>query len=386
MKVGWLYKPSPWELLWALVVYSWSAGPVCAAVTQTVQVTGTGVIIADDLASAFEQAKKAALREAVEQAAGTLVRASTRVEAFVAVSDATLLQTTGLVRKYTVLSQAPMDAHTYQVTLEAEVDLGYLHQQLEAKNLLIEAAGDPPVLCLGREILAQGANRSPGWGVVAEELEKGLKAASTRFSLLEAGGKHWDDTTALQLARSLGAEVVVIGKATIRPLPSARIPAGGELKDLGISSAAAEIEVKLVWVDSGDLVAVLTESSRAAGGSFEAAAHKAARQGTARIAPELVKRLLKDWQEKAYSGRSLQLEVQASVGQLRRFERDFPTHVGGIDQLHSRSFAGGIARYEALAHSEGFQVARELSAKGIGDLNVEILRVTGNTLKLKLSD
>jgi hypothetical protein len=139
-------------------------------------------------------------------------------------------------------------------------------------------------------------------------------------------------------------------------------------------------------VDSGELVAVLNGSARAAAGSFEAAALKAARQAAAEVVPALVKRLLKDWQEKVYSGRPLLLEIQASPGQLRRFERDFPTHVGGIDQLHSRSFANGVARYEARARTEGFQVARELSAKGIGDLNVEIIRVTGNTLALKLSD
>ena len=50
-----------------------------AAVTQTVMATGAGVIVGEDLASAFEQAKKAALREAVEAAAGTLVTSSTQV-------------------------------------------------------------------------------------------------------------------------------------------------------------------------------------------------------------------------------------------------------------------------------------------------------------------
>lgn len=382
-----MLRKALYQLPILLLICSFQSETVQAAVTQTLRVTGSGVIVGQDLASAFEQAKKAALREAVEQAAGTLVTASTRVESFVVASDDILLQTAGFVRKYTLISQGAADAHTYQVTLEAEVDLGYLHQQLEAKNLLIEAAGDPPLLCLGREVLAEGEARTPAWGVVAEELEKGLKSASSRFSLLVPRAQQWEDSSVLQLARSQGAEVLVTGTATIRPLPSAKIPSSGaQLAELGISSAVAEIEVKLMWVDTGELVAVLTHSHRAAAGSFEAAAHKAARQGTAKLTPELVKRLLKDWQEKVYSGRQLQVQVEASTSQLRRFERDFPIHVGGIDQLHPRGYEAGVARYEVRARSEAYQVARELSAKGMGDLNVEILGVTGNTLQLKLSD
>lgn len=357
---------------------------VHAAVTQTLRSTGTGVIVGQDQASAFEQAKKAALREAVEQAAGTLITSTTRLESFAALSDDISLQTTGFVRKYTVVSQGATDAHTFQVTLDAEVDLGQLHRQLEAKNLLIEEAGDPPLLCLGREEVA--GEQEVRWGVVAEELEKGLKRASSHFSLVPSGNLHWDESSALQLARTQGAEVLVTGKAVVRPLPSVKIPSGGELKQLGISSAAAEVEVRLQWVDTGEVVAVLTQKSRAADHSFEAAARKATRQGVERLAPELVKRLLADWQQRLYSGRQLELVVQASASQLRLFERDFPTHVGGIDKLHPRGYRSGVARYEARSHSAGFQIARELSAKGMGDLNVEILQVTGNTLELKLSD
>jgi len=359
--------------------------PAAATVTQSVRATGTAAILGGDLANAFEQAKKAALREAVESAAGTLVSASTEVEGFELFSDTILLQSAGYVRGYRVSAQKQVDAHTYEVTLDAEVDLGLLHQQLEAMNLLIAAAGNPPLLCLGKEML-DGQSGTAGWGVVAGELERGLKEASSRFTLLEPGPGNWDVAGALALARARGAEVLVLGLATLHALPDARVPGGDRLGNLGVTSARAEIEVRLMWVDTGEVVAVLKQSSRAAAGSFKAAAQKAARQGTARLAPQLVKKLLKDWQEKVYAGRPLQLQVEASASQLRRFERAFPAQVGGIDHLQPRGMAGGVGRYEARARHEGFQVARELSAKGLGDLNVEILAVTGNTLSLKLSD
>ena len=378
-------NPGLAAILLLLLCFS-SVEAVFGAVTQTIRTTGTGVIVGQDQASAFEQAKKAALREAVEQAAGTLVTSSTQVASFVAVQDDIRLQTTGYVRRYVVVSQGAMDSHTYQVTLDAEVDLGQLHRQLEAMNLLIDAAGDPPLLCLGKEVVVTDHAEEVAWGVVAEQLEKGLKSASSHFSLVTPWAGQWQEAGALELARSQGAEVLVTGKATVRSLPSTRIPSGGDLKELGISSAAAEVVLKLMWVDTGEVVATLTQRSRAADRSFEAAARKAVRQGVESLTAELVKTLLADWRDKVYSGREVQLQVQASADQLRQFERDFPISVGGIDALYPRGFSAGIARYDARAHSQGFQIARELSAKGLGDLNVEILLVTNNTLQLKLSD
>ncbi|MCC7262250.1 MAG: hypothetical protein IT369_06985 [Candidatus Latescibacteria bacterium] len=381
--------PNPAFRAWLaglLVVAGLYTQPAGAVVTQSVKATGTAAIIAGDRANAFEQAKKAALREAVEQAAGTLVTTSTQVEDFALFSDTVFLQTAGYVRRYRVVSQGESEPGTYQVGIEAEVDLGFLHQQLEARNLLIDAAGSPPLLCLGKEVLAESKSADLGWGVVAEELEKGLKDASSRFHLLSPGGDRWQPEEALALARSRGAEVLVLGQATLRPVPDARVPGGNQLRDLGIQSARAEVEVRLLWVDTGEVVAVLNQNTRAAAGSFDAAGRKAARQGAAKVAPQVVRKLLKDWQERVYAGRLVQVQVEATTGQLRRFEREFPQKVSGIDQLRSRGVAGGVGRFEARARHEAFQLARELSASGMGDLNVEILGVTVNTLSLKLSD
>lgn len=376
--------------LLALSLVPLLAGIAGAAVTQTVRATGLGVIVGQDLVAAFEQAKKAALREAVEEAMGTLVSSSTQVRDFAAIQDDILLQTAGFVRSFAILQQGPADTHTFQVTLEAVVDLGNLHHQLEAMNLLIEAAGDPRLLCLGREVVAmEGKEREVQWGVVAEELEKGLKTANTHFSLVDPGeeGRPLDEAGAAALARRKGAEVVIWGKAVAQPVASARIPSStADLKQLGVVSAAAEVELRLLWADTGEVVAALDQVCRAADTSFEGAARKAIRQGVARQVPALVERLAADWREQVYSGRQLRLTVLGQPGQLRQFERDFPSRVSGIDQLYPRAYEAGQAQYEVRAKSAAFQVARELSAKGLGDLDVEILQVSLNTLKLKLSD
>lgn len=361
-----------------------------ALVTQTVRATGVGVIAAQDLAAAFEQAKKAALREAVEQAAGTLVSSTTRVAEFAAVQDEILLQTAGYVRSFSIVEQGPIDERTFRVVLDAVVDLGNLHHQLAAVNLLIEEAGDPRLLCLGREYaVVEGREREERWGLVGTELEKALKGASQRFSLVDPGEETHglDEEGALDLARRQGAEVLIAGKAVVQAVASAKIPSStADLGQLGFKSAAAEVEVRVLWVDTGEVVASLSRVFRAADTSFQGAAHKAIRRGVEELGPALLERLMADWRAKVYSGRQIQLEVLGQPGQLRIFERDFPARVGGIDKLYPRAYSAGQAQYDARARSAAFQVARELSAKGLGELNVEILQVSLNTLKLKLSD
>ncbi len=366
------------------------AGEAAALVTQTVRATGVGMIVAQDLAAAFEQAKKAALREAVEEAAGTLVSSTTRVEDFAATRDEILLQSAGYVRSFSIVEQGQVDARTFRVVLDAVVDLGNLHRQLESMNLLIEEAGNPPLLCLGQEYSAvDGKEREEGWGVVAAALEKALKAASQGFSLVDPGegSRSLDEEAGLALARQRGAEVLIFGRAVAQSIAPARVPSSAvDLGDLGFKSAAAEVEVRALWVDTGAVVASLSRVCRAADTSFQGAAHKAIRQGVGELAPALVERLLENWRQQVYSGRQLQLVVLGLPGQLQAFERDFPLRVRGIDKLQPRAYSAGQAQYEARARNAAFQVARELSAKGLGALNVEILQVSPNTLKLKLSD
>lgn len=373
-------------LLWVLLAGGLPSASVWAVVTQTVSATGSAAILGADQATAFEQAKQAALREAVEQAAGTLVTASTQVEGFSLLSDAVLLQTAGFVRRYRVLSQGVSVPGIYEVRVEAEVDLGILHQQLEASNLVIEAVGNPLLLCLGREVWDASPSAQTGWGVVAVELAQGLKQASGQFRLLDSGAAPAGVEQALELARQRGAEVLVVGEARLRPLPDARVPGGKRLGEMGIHSAAADLQVRLIWVDTGEAIALLSQNGRAAGSSVEAAGRKAAAEGAARLAPQVVKRLLKDWRQKAYGSRTLQLRVEGTPGQLRRFSEVFAQRITGIEGLRERSFSQGVAAFDARARCEAPEVARQLSARGLGDLNTEILGVTGNTLRLKLSD
>ena len=387
-------------------VYTWLPIGFCllclggnaqAEVTKTVRVTGLGLVVGQDLASAFEQAKKAALREAVEEAMGTLISAQTRVHNFAVIEDHILSRTEGYVRRFEVVEQGPVDENTYQVNIEAVVSLGQLHEQLEALNLLIEAAGNPRLACVGRErLVREGQDQEMDWGVVSGELVRVLQKASKQFRIaapvflaapLLPGAAAREGLEGLIEAAARQADIVIVGDAIVQPVQGIRIPFSGvKLEETGIKSAVAEVRIKVLWADSREVVAEFTRVQKAADSSLEAAALKAIRQGILQVADELVERIAQDWREKVYSGRTIQVIVRAGRAQLDLFERDFPVRVGGIEKLYPRTYQAGEAVYEARSKNAAFQIARELSSKGLADLDVEILQVSLNTLKLQLAE
>ena len=379
----------PWLSIALCLLYL--AGRAQAEVTQTVRVTGLGLVVEQDLASAFEQAKKAALREAVEEAMGTLISAQTRVHNFAVIEDHILSRTEGYVRRFEVVEQGPVDENTYQVDIEAVVSLGQLHERLEALNLLIETAGNPRLACVGRErFFREGQDQEMDWGVVSGELVRVLQKASKQFRIaapvFPEGGKRESLEGLIEVA-ARQADIVIVGDAAVQPVQGIRIPFSGvKLEETGIKSAVAEVRIKVLWADSREVVAEFTRVQKAADSSLEAAALKAIRQGILQVADELVERIAQDWREKVYSGRTIQVIVRAGRAQLDLFERDFPVRVGGIEKLYPRTYQAGEAVYEARSKNAAFQVARELSSKGLEDLDVEILQVSLNTLKLQLAE
>lgn len=362
-----------------------------AEVTAVVQASGLAPIAAGDLGLAFEQAKRAALREAVEEAVGTLITAQTRVQNFAVIEEDILSRTEGYVRRFSVVDQRRLDADTYQVTLEAVVGLGSLHRSLEALDLLIDAAGNPQILCLGQERRGEGEEQVTGSAVVVA-LERALQQASPRFNLLgpvAAGEQEQafaDPGAAAALGLSRGADIVVKGEARVQAAPGIKVPFSGgiTLAGIGIHASVAQVRVEALWTDTGEIFAALSGVERAAATSREAAAEKAVRLGIERLAAQLVERLADDWREKVYSGRLLRLEVQADPKELQRFEAEFPARVSGIEKLYPRSLSAGLGVYDARSHYSGFQVARELAAKGLGEIEVQLVQVTANRIELRI--
>lgn len=368
------------------------AGRAFSEMTKTVRVEGLGLIVNGDKSTGFEQAKRAALRQAVEEGVGVLISSQTRVQNFAIIQDDILSRTDGYIKEYRITEHGPSDETTYQVEIEAVVGLGDLHESLDALDLLIESVENPVIICLGRERL-RGENGliDQKWGILASELRRGLRQANKHFHLAapvgDFGGEAFDAGAAAgDLGQDLGASIVVRGEAEMQPASGIKVPlASSTLREIGVQSAVVQLRVEALWADSGEIFATLSTVERAAAVTIQAAYEKGIRSGAEKLTDQLVERLAEDWREKAYSGRLLRLVIEGKRERLTLFEREFPARVGGIEKLYPRSYSGGRGVYDARSQHTGFQVARSLVAREWEGMDIEVVQVTPNSLKLQLN-
>ena len=357
-----------------------------AEVLRPVRASGLAAVVEGDLATAFTQAKRTALREAVEQALGTLISSHTRVRNFAVIEDDILSRTAGYVREFAIVEQGPVDSTTYQVVVDAKVSLGDLYRDLDAFNLVIEAAGNPRLVCVGRErIVVDGIPNPSSWKLAAGEIVDVLQRYSDRLDVAVFEQPGGADLAQMQEQARRQGDMVIVADIDIEPARGIPIPlAGKSLESAGIRTAIAHLNLHVSWSDSRETVAVLEGVRKAADSSLDTAARKAVRLGLNDLADELVRRIVGDWREKAYSGRLLRLEIEGNPPAVAVFERELPLRIGAIEKLYPRIVESGLARYDAQSKSAGFQVARELSAKGLEGLDLEIVKVSLNAVRLKL--
>ena len=134
-----------YRILFLQIVLAW---PLCAETLKRVESTGFGAIVGGDRAAAFEEAKKNALRQAVEEAVGVLLSSHSRVENFALIEDNIYTRTEGYVRVYEVLEEYLLDESTLAVTLESTVELGVIQDRIDGLEVLIESAGNPYIVIL----------------------------------------------------------------------------------------------------------------------------------------------------------------------------------------------------------------------------------------------
>ena len=133
-----------YRILFLQIVLAW---PLCAETLKRVKVNGIWGNCRGDRAAAFEEAKKNALRQAVEEAV-VLLSSHSRVENFALIEDNIYTRTEGYVRAYEVPEEYLLDESTLAVTLESTVELGVIQDRIDGLEVLIESAGNPYIVIL----------------------------------------------------------------------------------------------------------------------------------------------------------------------------------------------------------------------------------------------
>ena len=117
---------------------------------STIESQGVAAIVQGNLDISRDKAVEDALRNAVEQATGSLIENETLVENYQLLSDKIYSQSRGYVQSYEVLDEKA-EAGLYRVTIQANVASGELKNDLRALNILMRQVRKPRVMVLFEE-------------------------------------------------------------------------------------------------------------------------------------------------------------------------------------------------------------------------------------------
>ncbi|HEX9974724.1 MAG TPA: hypothetical protein VGD14_21855, partial [bacterium] len=243
--------------LFVSMLFTFSSVVEAQQTTQTVTSKGVATVFGEDKGLARDQAIDDALRKAVEQTLGTFIQASTLVQNNMVVEDNILSWSNGYVRSYRVIQEGSPDLANYEVTIEAIVELANLKNDWESVQNLIQRMGNPRIMFMVEEQnIGESTNRFDYLSVDMNITETTLldKFISNGFECVDPATVRQNieqdqamavlqgnTQMAAALAKNLGAEVVITGKAV------AKVATGINLG--GMKSCQANITARVIKAD-----------------------------------------------------------------------------------------------------------------------------------------
>ncbi len=364
---------------------------------KEVVITGIGSIIAGDKAKARDDAVDNALRNAVQQVVGTHVESETLTDNFMLVEDRILTQTTGYISRYEVINEME-ESDQITVTVRAVVKESDLVSDLEAIGLLLAQKDYPRLLVLVDEqvfVDEGGEERAPttidnqttatalmellspnGFRFVDPAIVRASTESNVLMSALEGNA-----ALAVQIGRDHQAEVVVLGKTVAKRGTAAQRMLGSMV------SMQASVNLQAYRADTGEHIAAAQETQAQLGGGAIDASQRAIRRAMDRLGPRLEEMILEVWRREVTSGQVVELVIINELGfaDVRSFVQLLPYYVRGAQDVTRKSYAARLATLELRFRGGGMALADELSSKVWEEFEIEIMDVTANRIRVRVT-
>ncbi len=394
-------------LLFLIVIVLLAAGSLSAteSLEGTVTAEGMAGIINNDKPKARDQAMNHALRNAVEQAVGTIISSETMVANYEVLSDNIYSRTHGYVQNYQVLNEKAEEG-LYHVTIRASVTTSGLKNDLAALGLLMARKNMPRVMIVVAEQNV-GSERYTSWwspmgagtdvhagladlGITENSLMKFLTEKG--FHLVDHGMKtgqvkiagayqidNLSNNTIRDIGRLYEAEIVIYGKALAK--------LGGAVLETSMKSAQADLALRVVNTDTGQVIASVSDHGAAIHPNEVTAGTEALRKTTATAAEDLVRQIMNRWGADV-GGKGLvnvRLSNITAYQDLELVKDLLQNRIRGIGGIYQRSFAGATAVLDVESPATAKEIADQLAGHKDGGLTFQILNISQNSIEVKLN-
>lgn len=355
--------------------------------SSTIESQGVAAIVQGNLDISRDKAIEDALRNAVEQATGSLIENETLVENYQLLSDKIYSQSKGYVQSYEVVDEKAEEG-LYRVTIKATVASGELKNDLRALNILMHQVRKPRVMVLFEESLSQDVNS----GRLAEDavskvlLERGFKlvdADVVRRNLGRDGVRGLlagDERVAAVIGDKYGAEMLLIGTAQAT---TSEVTIG----DIRINSNQAVVSARLIRADTGEVK--VSETRQAAKPHVNSLTGKqmAITEASEYLANDMIDRMIDIFQEQVYNMANVNLTIHGLQGyaQLQEVIQLISDNVRGIKEIYQRNYTMGTADLEVELTGSTQSLAADLTTRTFGNYRFEIKESTHNQLQVLIT-
>ncbi len=320
-----------------------------AASDTTLTVQGVAVL-GDNPAIARDKAINDALRNAVEEGLGVLIKSETQVENYELVADKIRAQAKGYVKNYEVVRERKdEDAGLYRVWVKATVSLGKLEDDLEAMGILVREVGKPrlAVVLDNEDLTYQVEDYLNKQGFPLVDLETVKKTLKTDELTLLADA---DKATLRKLGALVGVDIVITGKASVKH-EKKKLPYSKEPKDF----YTVKVRAKAVEALTGEVLAVASVERSVP--FSEAQAVKLTGDSAAR---ELASEIVDKWQKRE---NVIYLVLKkATPKKMGRIRARIAERVRGVKEVIERGVAGGYGVIEIVAETNPQEVLDDIRA------------------------
>jgi len=270
---------------------------------KEVVVSGISDIVGGNTMAAREKAVVNAYRAAVESGLGTLVEASSIVQAATLIADNIYSKSQGYVKSFEVVSEGMGDAPmTYKVTIKAIVNMTQMGDDLRSLGILQDIMGMPKIMSMIDEVsTSSGASvlsSDPSAAIAVEEklLKRGFELVDKemvqkiRANEMARMDELMEDADAITriakaAAEEYGAQYLLLGVANIEPYSDSG----------GMKTATSAFKCKIVDTSTGEKLATTQKAETGAGTSWSAADMNAGSRSGSLVADTIIPMLIQNW-------------------------------------------------------------------------------------------
>ncbi|MBI4976178.1 MAG: hypothetical protein HZC28_01780 [Spirochaetes bacterium] len=377
-------------------VDSWSNPTFKGGKTKMATTEGIAEVNRKGVGAARDEAILDAQRKAVQEVVGSFISSEAMTENNALISKQITDKSSGYIANYKI-AEEKRDGDAYWVKITAEVGMDMIQDNLAAMGLLIDKMNLPMLVMLVKESGVDADKSEFECNAFSTEIEKLMSERGFRFvdrdmlkSVLAKENIRFSELGGAQLAGVIskigvgtGAQVALVGTARsqfftkIGTTTMKSYRASGGIKVVNVADATTIAQENLESAGTAGVPGV--------GGSDQDAANTALQKGAQMIAPKIIAKVSKAWQDIQQSGTEFTLLISGlSFDDQIKVEEEMPKTFRNVKKVFNKGMLGDASKMLVRYLGSARDLAVDLRKNGgLMGFEFQILNMDEKTVTVK---